>query len=511
MVASDSEYNASLGRCVSAPGDIEHEEQRQEEEDEEDHTYDDARVSDPALLSEPPSPSLGPIKTPNLLSHLSFSLDSFLAQNLEEELTELPVLATQMYNSLRSDLSKTKHQLRHRMGHKTRQLQNQMDSTTRDLKAQIDMSLLMWKRNMKKASVVKFIDKVAFTLGMMECCMTPWLVATFPEWIPTVHTIQTVILVMGRYFIYKRKSWHYFLIDMCYFVNAAVLLFMYAFPQSSLLFGAIWLLCNGPLAFAIIAWRNSLVLHSLDRVTSVFIHLSPPITLYTIRWLYPDPHFERFPALRNLDSLPIGKTLGAAIGLYLTWQTVYYLLVVVHYREKVKAGKRVTSYSWLLSDPKAGAISKAAHTFGEKYSILTFMAMQLVYTVLTCFLAFFTYASFKLNTAFLVTMFLACVWNGANYYMEVFSKQYEKQLNKLASEVSSAVNANQQPKTGHLHQEGGHRPGAGKRDSVDLHRSSSEGDAGHLQQGAHRQEPLHGGQEENQGRIATGHSKVKNE
>ncbi|KAG0238617.1 hypothetical protein BGW42_004379 [Actinomortierella wolfii] len=486
MSDSDSEPNVPLGRSLSAPEPGEHE----------DYTYEDARVSDPALLSEPPSPSLGPIKSPNLLSHLSFSLDSFLAQNLEEELNELPLLATQMYNSLRSDLSKTKHQLRHRVGHKKRQLQNQVDSTTRDLKAQIDASLLRWKNNMKKASVVKFIDKVAFTLGMMECCTTPWLVAVFPEWIPFVHTLQTVVLVMVRYVIYKRKSWHYFLIDMCYFVNAVVLLYLYVFPQSSLLFGAIWLLCNGPLAFAIIAWRNSLVLHSLDRVTSVYIHLSPPITLYAIRWLYPDPLFERFPALKGLDSLPIGKTLGAAIGIYLTWQTVYYLLVVVHYKEKVRAGKRVTSYTWLLNDPKGGAISKVAHTFGEKYSILTFMAMQLAYTVLTCLLALFTYTSFKLNTVFLVTMFMACVWNGANYYMEVFSKQYEKQLNKLASEVSSAVNANQQVKESIL--KDGHEPLS--RESLNLERLSAESE--------HQDK---NGLESIPQEASVGHNKVKDE
>jgi len=53
------------------------------------------------------------------------------------------------------------------------------------------------------------------------------------------------------------------------------------------------------------------------------------------------------------------------------------------------------------------------------------------------------YRSFKLNTAFLVTLFLVSVWNGASYYMEVFSKQYERQLNKLAAEVTNAVAANQ--------------------------------------------------------------------
>jgi len=39
-----------------------------------------------------------------------------------------------------------------------------------------------------------------------------------------------------------------------------------------------------PLAWAVVAWRNSLVFHSLDRVTSVLIHFLPALYMYTVRW-----------------------------------------------------------------------------------------------------------------------------------------------------------------------------------------------------------------------------------
>ncbi|KAG0369745.1 hypothetical protein BGZ54_009010 [Gamsiella multidivaricata] len=407
------------------------------------YTYEDAHSTDPAILSEPASPALGPSLMPNIFTQLSFSLDAFISQNLEEDLTELPVLANQVYRNLRSDLNKTTHQLRHHVGTTKRQIRDQVDNTTNNLKSQIDTSMAVFKKSMKKASVVRFMDKVAFTLGMLGSCCTPWLVAQYPEWIPFIHTLQSVTLIAVRYILYKKKSWHFFLLDMCYFVNVVVIIYLYVFPQSQALFGAVWLLSHGPLAFAIVTWRNSLVLHSLDKVTSVFIHMSPPITLYTVRWLYPDPNHARFAALEGMDVLPTASSLKSAITLYLAWQIAYYVFVVVRQREKIEAGKRVTSYTWLLNDPKGGAISKAAHTFGEKYSIITFMGLQLIYTFVTCLFALVLYRNFKLNTGFLVGLFTASVWNGACYYMEVFSKQYEKQLNKLAAEVSSAVVANQ--------------------------------------------------------------------
>ena len=44
-----------------------------------------------------------------------------------------------------------------------------------------------------------------------------------------------------------------------------------------------YILCMGPLMFAIIVWKNSLVFHSLDKLTSFFLHAFPPITIHLLR------------------------------------------------------------------------------------------------------------------------------------------------------------------------------------------------------------------------------------
>lgn len=60
---------------------------------------------------------------------------------------------------------------------------------------------------------------------------------------------------------------------MCYFVNMLDLLWLWFTPESTTLFICCYLLTMGPLASAIITWRNSMVFHSLDKVTSLFIHM----------------------------------------------------------------------------------------------------------------------------------------------------------------------------------------------------------------------------------------------
>ena len=45
-----------------------------------------------------------------------------------------------------------------------------------------------------------------------------------------------------------------------------------------------FVLANGPLAWAIVVWRNSFVFHSVDKFTSVVIHALPPLVMYCERW-----------------------------------------------------------------------------------------------------------------------------------------------------------------------------------------------------------------------------------
>jgi len=35
-----------------------------------------------------------------------------------------------------------------------------------------------------------------------------------------------------------------------------------------------------------------MVFHSLDKMTSIFIHVSPPMVMYSLRWFYADENFN---------------------------------------------------------------------------------------------------------------------------------------------------------------------------------------------------------------------------
>ena len=110
-------------------------------------------------------------------------------------------------------------------------------------------------------------EKVSFIAGVMNIFISGYLIGAFPEFFYYWYTLQLAYFMPVRYYTYHKKGYHYFLADLCYFVNLLLVLSIWAFPQSKRLFISTYCLAYGNNAVAIAMWRNSLVFHSLDKVT----------------------------------------------------------------------------------------------------------------------------------------------------------------------------------------------------------------------------------------------------
>ena len=131
--------------------------------------------------------------------------------------------------------------------------------------------------------------------------------------------------------------------------------------------------------------------------------------------------------------------------LYVVWQLGYYIKVEVLDKEKIRAAKKSmskktyeTSFT-MLRDGK-GAIGGLIRKLPRSLQHFVFGGMQLMFTVITMLptVLFFYLPSLHFAWIFLLVSWSA--WNGANFYVEVFSARYQKQLQSLAT-TSSVVKA----------------------------------------------------------------------
>jgi len=105
----------------------------------------------------------------------------------------------------------------------------------------------------------------------------------------------------------------------------------------------------------------------------------------------------------------------------------------------------MTSYLWLTNDKQnRSLIYKLSTIYGPKYQMWWFGVWQFVYTWLTLLPVKLFYQSFWLHTIFLMLMIVISCWNGASFYIEVFSVRYHQTLmecEKHYANLSDIINA----------------------------------------------------------------------
>ncbi|KAI9094400.1 hypothetical protein DFS34DRAFT_582922 [Phlyctochytrium arcticum] len=298
------------------------------------------------------------------------------------------------------------------------------------------------KQLQSSPELVKSRDKAAFVVGVTNLWVTALLVGVWPEVIPFFYVAKALVLLLMRLVVYRRKRWHYFMFDMCYFVNLLLIIFL-AIPTSHKnLYAATWGLANGPVLMAITAWRNSLVFHSLDKVTSLLIHFDPPLTLFILRWKASPPGPSSFPQilpdhLLTLGTDPPALTLShlmlVSVTTYIFWQAAYWVFVWTLKADKIQAGY-ATSTTWMLANTRS-AISRLVSRVAKPYQPFMFMLIQLVYTIVTILPTYILYYNMYVHAAALIATMCVATWNGASYYFEVFSMRYVQELKGLRKEL----------------------------------------------------------------------------
>ncbi len=297
--------------------------------------------------------------------------------------------------------------------------------------------------------VVTAREKISFICGVLNVLISGYLIGGYPQYFHIWYTLQLLYFMPIRYYTYHKRGYHYFLADLCYFVNFLCMCTIWFFPKSKRLFISTYCLAFGNNAIAIAMWRNSMVFHSFDKVTSLFIHIMPCVTLHCLVHLFPDElQKERFPAIWTIKNSPPGSkthysllamTLWSTIP-YAIWQLSYHFLITVRRREKIAAG-RPTSFTWLRRSYSKAWIGKFVLSLPESLQEPAFMMIQYCYavaTMLPCPIWFwYRYAS----ATFLVAVFCWSVYNGATYYIDVFGKRFQNELEAMKREVQKWQNS----------------------------------------------------------------------
>ncbi len=248
------------------------------------------------------------------------------------------------------------------------------------------------------------------------------ILCQFPQLYKWFYTSLLAFLLVWRYISYHYYRQHYFLLDYCYWVNFLLLFGLWYYPSNRELFLLSFANANGAVLWAIPLWKNSLVFHDLDKMTSVFIHILPVLVTYHLKW---HNHI--------IENCNLFELYVPCLVFYLFWQCTYYMKVEVIDKKKMENNPSlITSFRYLTSNSRHWAYTWI-HFLGKQNAVFSFMALQLLYQVIAMIPLYWMLHYQVIHLGIIIFVWLVCTWNGAQFYIEKFAKLYLKQLEKAAA------------------------------------------------------------------------------
>ncbi|KAI3772785.1 hypothetical protein L6452_03978 [Arctium lappa] len=280
-----------------------------------------------------------------------------------------------------------------------------------------------------------FITKVTHFLGVFAYGGFCFILGARPQDVRYIYCLFYITFVPLRWIYYRYKKWHYYLLDFCYYANTIFLIMLLFFPRNQKLFMVTFSFAEGPLAWALIVWRCSLVFSSVDKLVSVLIHLLPGVVFFTICWW--DPAYfkamhpegtEQEVSWRQVESKSFLCTWLFTVPLiaYVLWQVLYFLIVNVLRRQRLlKDPEVMTSYRGLSKKAqKANNIWwQLSGILGDQNRPFMYILLQAIFTVATMALTVPIFLSYELHLTFQILKVSAAVWNGGNFLLEVMPRQ----------------------------------------------------------------------------------------
>ncbi|CAK9436203.1 uncharacterized protein LODBEIA_P07610 [Lodderomyces beijingensis] len=308
----------------------------------------------------------------------------------------------------------------------------------------LNQRLVKFDERIHKNLTSSSTEKLFYALSVFLIACAGFVIGKYPEFFPHFHTAIFIVLMPIRFYTYFKQSFQYYLADLCYYVNLLLMLFIWVFPQSPTLFVSVFSLSLGTLSWAVITWRNSLVLHSVEKTTSSFIHVMPPVTMFVmVHELDPEYQRERYPGIAAIDRWSFATSLIITSVYYTIWQVSYHYFITIRRKDEIEKGK-VTSFSYLKKKNKSTPLGRFVNGLPYLWmQTLAFTMIQFGYQLLTMLPCpiWFTYK--HACGTFVCFIFIWASYNGATWYIDVFGKRLEKEVDKLKREVGKLQQENE--------------------------------------------------------------------
>jgi len=258
--------------------------------------------------------------------------------------------------------------------------------------------------------------RLSHTLYSIIIVLTAYILGAVPEQFYWIHAIKTIIYLFTRFISFKKRKFHYYMCDFCYLVNLFAVYVSFMYPNNITFQKMIFATANGPLALAVIVFRNKVVLHSMDQNTSTFIHISAMLLSYTYRWYSLDHNLY--------DNESWFSIAAAGIAFYIVWAIGYGIFMFKVLRDRIVEKGNVTMYDWAIEN--TGLSNLKNITSNEKAQQFMYMCLHGFLTCLSVVLSPIFWYYQWLHFGYILCIITMAFWNGSYYYAKYLNYPKDK-------------------------------------------------------------------------------------
>ncbi|TNN11310.1 putative membrane protein isoform 1 [Schistosoma japonicum] len=280
---------------------------------------------------------------------------------------------------------------------------------------------------------MKLCEKLCFVGAMSILLSTMCLSIVRPALLLYNFSFLYICLYFLRLYNYWKNKYLLFMLDQCYFINFVSLIFVWLLPHSHTMQLFQFGLANAHAYGGTFLFRNALVLHDIQRLTSCLIHVLPALYSFLIRWhpsetsvwwytdLY-DSHASRELLSWNKD-VNWFWLVGAPVLFHFTREVLYYIIIY----GIVKPGDEYLDSFRYLHKKKILWRFFWKH-IDDRWHLIGWIACNIVLCTILLLIAIIAWCNYLFHITMLIIQTLTLTWNGACFYLDYFPIEYTRNL-----------------------------------------------------------------------------------
>jgi len=290
------------------------------------------------------------------------------------------------------------------------------------------------KTGRRAIGFVKLNDKISFTLMVVNIVITSYILGAAPEYFYISYSIKGLFFFPHMYRKYAKLGWQLFFYDFCYVVNGLCYVYCWLYPDP-FFFKMLFAIANGPLAWSIIVFGNSLVFHDWAKIFSVFIHLNPALLTFSIRW---HAKGSFFPLATSGEYSKLAAVFGGMKYIYVPWCLAYYTWIFIIMEPQLDGKTRMmTLYEYMTEAGGMGIFKQM--TPNSYVNKALYVLMHLVSGSIAMLGGSLLWHSKLAHMLFITSILIGACWNSAEHYFDDFSRKYEEDLTARLSKAGYNV------------------------------------------------------------------------